>query len=417
MPWKVSGLVRSQASVVPVFETRSVYGGSPADQSVIEAIQAIRTGGQEVTFYPFILMDQLSGNVLPDPWTGTIGQPALPWRGRITLETAPGAPGTTDRTAQAEVEVANFFGSAQPNHFSMSPGGVVYSGPAQWGYRRFILHYAKLCVLAGGVDAFCIGSEMRSLMQVRGLADSFPAVAALRQLAQDVRQILGPNTKISYAADWSEYFGYHSGGNVYFHLDPLWSDPAIDFVAIDNYMPISDWRDGETHADARWGAIYNREYLRANIAGGEGFDWYYDSPEGQEYQLRKPITDDAFGEPWVFRYKDLRGWWESDHHDRIGGTRSVLSSGWVPQSKPIRFTEYGCAAVDKGTNQPNRFLDQKSSESGLPKYSNGLRDDLLQLAYFQAGAEHWAEPGRAGCRCLTSASLPQSGPLCPGSGS
>ena len=142
MPWKVSGLVRSQASVVPVFETRSVYGGSPADQSVIEAIQAIRTGGQEVTFYPFILMDQLSGNVLPDPWTGTIGQPALPWRGRITLETAPGAPGTTDRTAQAEVEVANFFGSAQPNHFSMSPGGVVYSGPTQWGYRRFILHYA-----------------------------------------------------------------------------------------------------------------------------------------------------------------------------------------------------------------------------------------------------------------------------------
>lgn len=392
MPWKVNGLSRSGADIVPLLEGRSVYGGSPADQSVIEAIRAIRSGNQEVTFYPFILMDQLSGNVLPDPWTGTIGQPALPWRGRITLDIAPGVLGTPDRTAQAEVEVANFFGSAQPGDFTISGEAVAYSGPAPWRYRRFILHYAKLCHLAGGVEAFCIGSEMRSLTQVRGAADEFPAVAALRQLAQDVRQILGPNTKISYAADWSEYFGYHSGGNIYFHLDPLWSDPAIDFVAIDNYMPISDWRDGHSHADAGWKAIHNKEYLRANIAGGEGFDWHYDGPEGQEYQLRKSIEDDSFGEPWVFRYKDLRSWWENDHHNRIEGVRSALSTEWVPQSKPFRFTEFGCAAIDKGTNQPNRFLDAKSSESGLPIYSNGLRDDLLQLAFFQASKEHWSEP-------------------------
>jgi hypothetical protein len=66
---------------------------------------------------------------------------------------------------------------------------------------------------------------------------------------------------------------------VFFHLDPLWSDANIDFIGIDNYMPLSDWRDGFDHADALagWPAIYDRAYLQSNITGGEGFDWFYAS--------------------------------------------------------------------------------------------------------------------------------------------
>lgn len=389
MPWKVSGVLRAQAEQVPRVGGNSIYGGSPADKSVVEAIQAIRAGGQEVMFYPFILMDQLAFNGLPNPSSDAFDQPVLPWRGRISLAKAPGQAGSTDRTAAAEAEVAAFFGAAQPAQFSIVSGAVNYSGPVDWKYRRFILHYAKLCALAGGVDAFCIGSEMRGLTQVRSAGDSFPVVAALRQLAADVRGILGPATKISYAADWTEYFGYHTAEDVYFHLDPLWADPNIDFIGIDNYMPVSDWRDGEQHADAAEKAIYGLSYLRANIGGGEGFDWYYDSPEGAEAQLRLPITDGAYGEPWVFRYKDLKGWWSNLHHNRTGGMRAALPSDWVPGSKPIRFTEYGCAAVDKGTNQPNRFIDTKSSESGLPAFSNGRRDDLIQMQYLRAQSEYW----------------------------
>ena len=41
----------------------------------------------------------------------------------------------------------------------------------------------------------------------------------------------------------------------------------------------------------------------------------------------------------------------------------------MPQSKPIWFTELGCPAVDKGANQPNVFVDPKSSESRLPYFS------------------------------------------------
>lgn len=391
MPWKVSGVARAQAVPVPRVEDQSIYGGSPADRSVIEAIQAIRAGGQEVMFYPFILMDQVAFNGLPDPASDAFDQPVLPWRGRITLANAPGQMGTTDRTAAAEAEVVAFFGTAQPAHFSVVAGAVQYSGPVDWKYRRFVLHYAKLCALAGGVDAFCIGSEMRGLTQIRGAGDSFPAVQALRQLAANVRSILGPATKISYAADWTEYFGYQTGGDVYFHLDPLWADPNIDFIGIDNYMPASDWRDGEDHADADQGSIYALGYLKSNIGGGEGHDWYYDSVEGAAAQVRLPITDGGYGEPWVFRYKDLKGWWSNLHFDRAGGVRAAVASPWVPGSKPIRFTEYGCAAVDKGANQPNRFIDAKSSESGLPAFSNGRRDDLMQMQYLRAQADFWGD--------------------------
>jgi hypothetical protein len=389
MAWRAGGITRSQATPVARIDDRPIYGGTPADASVLEAIARMQQSGQEVMFYPFILMEQLAGNALPDPWSDAGSQPALPWRGRITLSEAPGRPGTPDRTAAAEAEVAAFFGTAQPSDFAVSGGQITYSGPAEWRYRRFILHYAHLCALAGGVEAFCIGSEMRSLTQIRGGGDSFPAVTALRALAADVRAILGPDTKISYAADWSEYFGYQTDGNVYFHLDPLWADPNIDFIGIDNYMPASDWREGDDHADAGFGSVQDLGYLKSNILGGEGFDWYYDSPEGEAAQRRLPIEDGAFGEDWIFRYKDLPGWWSNPHHDRIDGIRAATPTAWQPASKPIRFTEFGCAAIDKGTNQPNRFLDPKSSESGLPKYSNGRRDDFLQMQYLRAMAEVW----------------------------
>ncbi|MDZ7905069.1 MAG: glycoside hydrolase/phage tail family protein [Cypionkella sp.] len=375
---------------IPKLAGRAVYGGTPDDRSVIEAITALKAGGQKVTFYPFVLMDQMAGNGLPDPYSDAGDQPVLPWRGRITGSAAPGQAGSPDGTSAATAQIDDFFGNAAPSQFSHSPAGVTYTGPDhQWRYRRFILHYAHLCAAAGGVDSFLIGSEMRGLTSLRGGAHSFPAVTRLRTLAAEVRAILGPNCKISYAADWSEYFGTHVDDNVYFHLDPLWADANIDYIGIDNYMPLADWRDGASHADTDWGSIYNPDYLAANIAGGEGFDWYYASLADEAAQTRTPITDGAHSEPWVFRYKDLRGWWDNLHHNRIGGVRSASPTAWLPHSKPFRFTEYGCAAIDKGANQPNRFLDPKSSESGLPKYSNGMRDDAMQLAYFTAQALYW----------------------------
>ncbi|MDE0589873.1 glycoside hydrolase TIM-barrel-like domain-containing protein [Halocynthiibacter sp. C4] len=395
MPWRVSGVTRSGARKVPKDDGRSIYGGTPTDASVVEAISEMSDGGQDIVFYPFILMDQESGNGKVDPYTGAADQPKLPWRGRITLSVAPGQSGSPDQTASATSEVDAFFGTAQVDDFTINGTNVNYTGPSEWSYRRFILHYAHLCKAAGGVAAFCIGSEMRGLTQVRDAANGFPAVEKLRQLAADVRAVLGPECKLSYAADWSEYFGYHpqdGSGDVYFHLDALWADANIDFIGIDNYMPLSDWRDGADHQDAGWGSIHNLEYLMANIEGGEGYDWYYHSNAAERAQIRTPIEDGAHGEDWVWRYKDIRGWWQNRHHNRVGGERQAQATAWVPESKPVWFTEIGCAAIDKGTNQPNKFLDPKSSESSLPKYSDGTRDDLIQMQYLRALYAYWRDP-------------------------
>ncbi|MAY85628.1 MAG: host specificity protein [Pseudooceanicola sp.] len=395
MPWNVAGLARSSAEEIARADDRPIYGGTPADAAVVEAIRHMNAEGRQVMFYPFILMDQREGNGLPDPYGGA-EQARLPWRGRISLSTAPGRAGSPDGTSGADAEVAAFFGTASAADFTLGNGTVSYSGPDEWGVRRFILHYAALCAAAGGVESFCIGSEMRGLTQIRG-ASGFVAVQAFRELATEVRALLGPDVKLGYAADWSEYFGYQpqdGSGDRLFHLDPLWADPEIDFIGIDNYMPLSDWRDGNDHADraAGWQSIHDLDYLRANIAGGEGYDWYYASEEAIASQRRTPITDEAHGEPWIWRYKDIRNWWSEPHHDRIGGVRQALASDWVPGSKPIRFTELGCAAVDKGTNQPNKFVDPKSSESALPRASNGLRDDFIQIQYLRAMLGYWAEP-------------------------
>ncbi len=394
MPWTVAGLSRSTAEVIARdAASRPIYGGTPTDQSVVQAIHALQNAGQEVTFYPFLLMDQIAENGLSDPYSNAVSQPVMPWRGRITTSKAPGQVNSPDGTAGAEAEVASFFGEASASDFTLGNGVVSYTGPSEWGFRRFILHNAALAAAAGGVEAFVIGSEMRGLTQIRGVGHSFPAVTALIALAAEVRALL-PDAKIGYAADWSEYFGYHpqdGSGDIYFHLDPLWSSETIDFIGIDNYMPLSDWREGLEHADASAGSIYNPTYLKDNVEGGEGYAWYYTDQAARDAQKRTPIEDLAHGEDWIYRYKDIRNWWQNAHHNRIGGVRDMAPTDWVPQSKPVWFTEVGCAATDKATNQPNKFIDLLSSESALPHYSNGKRDDLIQAQYLHAVLDYWAD--------------------------
>jgi len=555
--WGVNGVTRAGAHVISLDATgRTAYGGTPADFAVVQAIQEIKARGLRVIFYPFLLMDIPAGNTLPDPYSdnaATTGQPSYPWRGRITCSPAAGYAGTVDKTASAAAQVSAFFGNAQVSDFAVSGETVSWTGGSDWGYRRMLLHYGHLCAVAGGVDAFLIGSELRGLTTIRDTATTYPVVAALKQLASNVASILGAGTAISYAADWSEYFGHQptdGSGDLFYHLDPLWSDPNINFIGIDNYLPMSDWRDGFDHLDAQagWNSIRDLDYLRSNIEGGEGFEWFYASVADRQSQVRSPISDGFYGAPWVFRPKDIRNWWSQPHHDRPGGVRTgyfanaadvvsyaptpatvaitatsgsfgpfttpariasdgatwhgatpgyhsltvgervqftayvvagtsgefamylalgsgvehasffgaiggwnstapgahtinqatatelspgqwklamdvtvglsgsagfrigprsvstgqdivvfgveVLpvgqsSTGWMPQSKPIRFTELGCPAVDRGTNQPNVFYDPKSAESALPYFSRGWQDEATQRRYIDAMLGYW----------------------------
>ncbi len=391
--WSVDGVARADAHLVSQIDARPAYGGTPSDDSVVAAIQNLKTRGLRVMFCPFVFMDIPSGNTLTDPYSGAAPQAAYPWRGRITCSPAPGTMGSPDQTSTAATQVGAFFGSATAANFTVTGANVAWTGGSDWGYRRMILHYALLCAAAGGVDAFLIGSELRGLTRVRDSATHYPAIAALKTLAADVRAILGSGTKIGYAADWSEYANHQTGSaTLLFNLDPLWSDTNIDFIGIDNYLPLADWRDGGLdYAPTGPTDTHDAAYLTANIRGGEDYDWFYATDSDRIAQTRTPITD-GLGKPWVWRAKDLWNWWSNAHYDRPTGSESASPTAWTPQSKPIWFTELGCPAIDKGANQPNVFVDPKSAESALPYFSTGDRDDLIQRRVLEAHLAFWSTP-------------------------
>ena len=372
--WSVAGLTRDNARVVSQVDGGPAIGGTPSDDTVIGAIRDLKARGLSVVFYPFVMMDVPAGNASPDPWTGSASQPAFPWRGRISCDPAPGRTASPDGTAGAGLQVANFFGARSPD-------------AQEWSYRRFILHCADLCAQAGGVDAFLVGSELASLTRVRSAPGVYPAADALAQLAGDVKRALGAGVKVSYGADWTEYGAHviNGGQEVRFPLDVVWASANVDFVGIDAYFPLSDWRDGSAHADAALASsVYDLNYLRGRVAAGEGFDWYYADNAARSAQQRSPITDGAYGKPWIYRPKDLHGWWSNAHFERVGGREVTTPTAWVAQSKPIWLTEIGCPAVDRGANAPNVFVDPKSSESALPPFSRGFRDDLMQARALEA---------------------------------
>jgi GTA TIM-barrel-like domain/Putative phage tail protein len=402
--WAVSGLTRGAALVVTQISGAPAFGGSPSDASVIRCIQDLNARGLNVTLLPFMMMDIPSTNTLPNPYSNNAagaGQSAFPWRGSVTGSPAAGFAGTVDKTAAAATQVNAFVGTAAPGDFSAAGTTITYAGPAEWSYRRFILHYAKLAALAGGVDAFLIGSEMIGLTQLRSSASAFPFVDKLKLIAADVRTILGAGPKIGYAADWSEYHSHRPSdgtNDIYFNLDPLWSDANVDFVGIDNYFPIADWRDGSAHLDfnAALGptTIYDQAYLKAQIESGEYYDYFYASNAARLAQTRSVISDGAYAKPWTFRQKDLKNWWLNAHKNRPAGTESASATSWAAQGKPIRFIEMGCPAVDKGANQPNVFVDAKSVESAYPHFSNHARDDAMQRAYLTATISYWNDPAK-----------------------
>lgn len=205
LKWKVAGLERAEAHLISEVDDGEggagpAYGGTPSDESVRQAIRALKSRGLEVTLYPFVFMDC----------------PGYPWRGRVMGNDGAGA---------AE-EVVAMFGAADG-----------------WGLRRLALHYAGIAA-EEGADGLLIGSEMRGLTWTRDADGGFPAVAQFRALAAECRAVVGPDVKLSYAADWSEYFGRQVDNEVRFHLDPLWADPNIDYVGIDWYPPLGDWREG-----------------------------------------------------------------------------------------------------------------------------------------------------------------------------
>lgn len=454
--WRCSGLTQDSSDLIPISSSGPsfTYGGTPSDQSIVRCIRDLKARGLRVVFYPFILMDA----------------PGFPWRGRITY-----SPDLSNAAANA---IDAFLGPASTSQFTPDAVNltVAYSGsPTDYTYRRMILHYAHLCVVAGGVDLFLLGSEFRGLEAIRGpswtkpgvtggdgaVTWDYPFIQGLIELADDVREVFdaaslaknatGLHNLVSYAADWSTWMGYqHPGANGHWpHLDQLYGHANIDLVCFDNYLPLSDWTTGDRALDiVSWDqppptswppspeamnglglsgspTIHSKAYLKANIEGGEKFNWFYfDSdnlgrsldPNGSDLQVSRPTGDRLsqarspyFANQQLLANKQLRWWWNNPHQaiydDGSGGGYAPHGpfTRWAVQSKPITFTEYGFPSCDRATNQPNVFFDARSNESGTPFWSiwdpadgaayRPRSDQTLVLLALQAIYEYWVVDG------------------------
>ncbi len=307
--WQVAGFTRSTGRQIGQDNGALRYGGTPDDGSIVRLLANLRARGLKIFFYPQMLMD-VAGK---------------PWRGELTGSAA---------------SVSNFFTKTR-------------------GYNAFITHYATLT--AGKVDAFAIGTEMRDLTKITSSTGVFPAVSQFVALAATVKSILGAATKVTYAADWTEY--HHTDGGWY-HLDPLWASPSIDMVGIDAYFPLTD--------AVQTG--YDRAAIQAGWTSGEGYDWYYS--DGAR-TIKEPLSS-------AYAWKNIAWWWSNTHTNPGGAV-----TPWVPQSKPIWFTEYGFASVDGCANQPNVFVDSTTSGSAYPRFSRGRVDFVAQRTAIAATEAEW----------------------------
>ncbi len=270
LQWSVAGLTRANATVVSERDGKPAYGGTPSDQSVIAAIGDLKSRGHKVVLTPFILMDIADGNALPDPYSGQSGQPVYPWRGRITVDPAPGQPGSPDKTAAAAARSPASSVRQRPctlpSPATPSPIPGLPSGRCgAWSCTTRALPLQPVASMPSLSARSCAGS--------RKCGQPSPATRSLRRLPPwrpTSRPSSGPPPRsptLPTGRSTSATTPVTASGDVHFHLDPLWASPDIDAIAIDCYWPLADWRDGANHLDALAGvrSPYDLAYLKGNF--------------------------------------------------------------------------------------------------------------------------------------------------------
>ncbi len=269
-------------------------------------------------------------NQTPAPSLGGTSGACRSKRGAVLTDYAPTTVAQVDKTANATTQVNAFFGSVAASDLSVSVNCLDQRrdrelfGPAEWSFRRFILHYAKLCaaintVDAGAVDAFLIGSELKGLTSIRDNASAFPAVSKLKTLAADVKAILGGATKVGYAADWSRVRQLRTGRR---HGRSLLQPRSAVVRQQRRFRRRRSLRPAQRlarrHQSSGRGDSIPRSMTRpisrptskaANTSTGT-----MRVSAARDTQVRTTISDGAYGKPWVYRAKDVRNWWLNQHY-------------------------------------------------------------------------------------------------------
>ena len=427
--WRVSDLTLADcnAGLLPIPRpdgVDSMYGGTPSDQSIVRAIQEVKARGLKVALYFQMNMS-------------ATGQP---WRGMCAY--------ASDISSGATSAVNAFLGSATIGMFTRDVANktVHYSGSRyDYTYRRAVLHYANLCVVAGGVNLFCIGSELRGLEMIRGPAWTpagttdvsgnavwdYPFVAGLSALLNDCRSVFDAaglvkdlaarQNLLVYSADWSQWTGapHTVSGRygVWPHLDSLYANPNLDLVSIDNYMPLSDWTTGDGGLDAHnWRApaptswpvaspnaiglglasspsIYDEDYLASQIEGGEKYHYWYG-----DYTSAGGL-DPNRADVWI----------TAPQGDRLAQSRNAYGAGqellalkhlrwwWANTHRAVYDSGDGAGLVPRGpvTQWTARAKSMMFMEYGCPSVDRGtnqpnLFPDLSAIGSVASGVPFWA---------------------------
>ena len=312
-------------------------------QRRLQAIRELKASGYRVTFYPFILMDVPPDNELPDPYSdhaGGTGQPAYPWRGRITCSPAAGYAGSPDKSAAAATQVSAFFGEAQPSDFDVDDERVEWDGDRTLGPSPDDPALRHLCSCGGrrrrvpdrlGAARPDAGPRRRDDLSVRGGAAS--------TLAADVRAILG--------AEARSFPMPPTGRNISGTSPPtaaatcssisIRCGPMRDRLRRHRQLPAAR-RLARRARPSRLRASRRRDLPTSPISAtmsraARATTGSMPAMPTATAQIRTPITDGAYGKPWVFRFKDLRSWWANAHHDRPGGVEAATPTAWVPEGE------------------------------------------------------------------------------------
>ena len=132
--WSVRGWNRESAQLLSSLDGVTLYGGTPDDQSVVDAILDLKRRGLKVGIKPVVFVNA--------PFSRDAGQ--------IPPDSSAIVP-TEEGTLATKTQIDAFFGNAQQ------------------GYALFVEHLANLAKRAGGVDYFLIGSRLGGMTRARAV--------------------------------------------------------------------------------------------------------------------------------------------------------------------------------------------------------------------------------------------------------
>ena len=401
--WSVNGVSRASAFLVSRDDQdRPVYGGTPSDFAVVQAIQEMKARGLRVTFYPFILMDVPPGNTPAEPvfrQRRRDGPARIPLAGADHLFAGGGVRRDRGQDRHGRQRRSRRCSARRRPRASASRASRFrWTGtPGDWGLRRMVLHYAHLCAAAGGVDAFLIGTEMPGLTTIRSGASHLSGGAGLSGPARGCA--LDPRVR-----DEDRLCGRLVGvfrAPAGRRLAATCSSTSIRSGPIRRSISSGSTTTCRCRTGATGSSMPTRPRAGPRSTTGptcRGTSRAAKASTGsmparptapRRSAPRSPMARPASRGSSATRIcapggrtrtTTARAGWRAGR--RRHGRRSPSRSGSPSSAVP---------AIDRGTNQPNVFFDPKSSESFTPHFSRGWRDDAIQRAYLEATYLWWGE--------------------------